>query len=77
MVIYITTYTQGQQKRRLEALSSREGFVNSSRRGLVLGVICAAGVSLAYFLFCDNLTIGAVTAALAVILVYFVSGHFP
>jgi len=49
---------------------------NRLKRGAVLGVTCAAVVFLILFLSRDNLTVGAVTAVPAVILVYFLLGRF-
>jgi len=53
-----------------------KGLKNSLKRGVVLGGICAAVVFVILFLFRENLTVGAATAAPAVILVYFVLGRF-
>jgi len=49
---------------------------NRLKRGAVLGGICAAVAFIILFLFRENLTLGAATAAPAVILVYFLLGHF-
>jgi len=49
---------------------------NRLKRGVVLGVTCAAVTLLILFLLRDNLTVGAATAVPAVILVYFLLGRF-
>jgi len=53
-----------------------EYLKNRLKRGVALGVTCAAAAFLILFLSGDNLTNGAVTAAPAVILVYFLLGCF-
>ena len=49
---------------------------NRLKRGVVLGVTCAAVAFLILFLLRDNLTVGAATAAPAVVLAYFLLGRF-
>lgn len=57
-------------------MKSKNDLTGRLKRGLVLGLTCAAVTFLILFLFQDNLTLGAATAAPAVILVYFVLGRF-
>jgi len=49
---------------------------NRLKRGAVLGVYTPQVVFVILFLFRENLTVGAVTAAPSVIPVYFVLGRF-
>ncbi len=46
------------------------------KRGATLGGVCAAVAFIILFLFQDNLTLGAATAASTVILVYLVLERF-
>ena len=46
------------------------------RRGALLGMLCAALTLLILFLFRDNFALGTTVAALAIIVAWFVLGHF-
>lgn len=59
-----------------DIVNPKKDLSNRLKRGLALGGTCAAVAFIILFLFRNNLSLGAVTAAPAVILVYFVLGRF-
>ena len=60
----------------LKIIKSKKDLTGRLKLGLALGSVCAVVTFFILFLFQDNLTLGAATAAPAAILIYFVLGRF-